>query len=665
MNGKAMKKTVLFLMGIFAMALVSCKKSNELHISETDSKLVPYSITVSMENTKTSVASNKVTWSAGDEIVIASNATDDTGTYPYYILKTENGGASAVFTGLLPDGFMAGKALYPKEALAKVHSATNFKLKLNADQTGLTNSVSSGSLLLYSNFTDITKGVTMHHAHGLLKLSVAGNDVTSISLTSNTFLIQDDLNFNTTSGNISAGASARGYTITLSPESGKTCFAPGDYYFGTVGKTGSGRSLSGLSICYVKKDGSRWVKSSANSLNIVDGAILNLGISENDCTKQSAVSSVSVSIKDGASVALTDTGDGVFEGNVDVPAEGQFSLDLNGVPFGYVAHSGAGGVGTCCDVNSALPIKQLNKAVSDGKAIGKKYTVRKSLGSIVPVEDKGCLFWINNAASGKMYVKCDTENKHYYLKMVETPDANVIMDETFDLLVYGGDYLVPCQGWVVPSDPWGASTADNGEYTTPQFNGASYSSDGTVTKELTLDFIKTWEVENWCDPVSIGYRPHCIQFGSSTATKFTNFTTPKFSAISGTSDILIQMDLCRFAEGTTNPLYIVVEGAGTIVSGSMTVDYVEYGGGPVSENWDAQKLPDKTYVVSDCDCFPHTKKWNLYPNGSTANHSMDKPVTHFTIKVSGATAETYLRLHSNENGASRYTLYSFKVTKAN
>ena len=655
-------------LGLAAVLAISCSKNVPVQTETPATKLVPVEIVIgapaSVVNgpaTRTTSDGTKITWAPNDTMIVAKNEENAT----QYKLVTEKGGNPAVFTGELPEGFKEGRAFYPASMISSIPKTTNFKINLKTAQIGIKDAYDPENFVLYCNFEDINEGFNMKLASGLVKFTIAGDDITSVVLTSNTtFITQNDLNFNLTNGNISAGSGSKGNSITLVPEEGKTTFEKGDYCIALIGKSGDGRPLEGgINIKYIKSDNSEWEKTSANPISIKQGESIPLDVTENDCTmtvpphEGPAGKSVKVAIVGGATTTLTKVEDGIFEGTVSVPATGEFKLLLDNAEYGFVAHSGAGGLGECNNVNSALPYEYTS--VIEGCT--RKYNVRKALGSIETIEKGACNFWINNTEAISMYVNVDVQKLHYYFKKVETPDPNVVIDETFDLLVYGGDYLAPCKGWNPPAeDPWGASTGGNAAYTTPAFNGATY--DGTTAKTVPIEMIKAWEVEGWCDPKSIGYRPQGIQFGANGANKPTALSTPKFSALAGTTDVKIEMDLARFAENSTQDLYIEVLGGGQITSGSFTADYVKYGEGPQTDVFDNGKLPANCYVLGDCDCFSHTKDWS---GAGSANNSVNKPVTHFTIQVSGATPDTQLKLHSNGVDKARYVIYKFKVTKAN
>lgn len=291
-----MKTVRLFVAGLVAIvAAASCQKENA-SVSAPETQMVTVSFVANADDgAKASVDGLKMQWSAGDVIGVAE-ATKGSTIYPFV---TEQGGASAVFKGQLPAGFKAGKAIYPFIADVTVNSsADNFQVvgTPSNNQVAVLNNIPMGQNNMWARFDDIAAGaITFHHASAFMKVNVKGSDIASIKLETKSTDAKDeklkgaltlpaDAKANVSTKNGVSSSSSGVKNVTLKSSDG-SALASGSYYVTILATDVNERVLTDLTITYTKTDGSKYARSTANSITIVPGTVYALPGTEEDCEK--------------------------------------------------------------------------------------------------------------------------------------------------------------------------------------------------------------------------------------------------------------------------------------------------------------------------------------------------------------------------------------------
>lgn len=381
-----------------------------------------------------------------------------------------------------------------------------------------------------------------------------------------------------------------------------------------------------------------------------------------------------VTVDLGGSVILDSRTDNsrIFEGMVDVsPGPQEFTVTVDGRQYGALAYSGTAGVGTCTGKEFiAYPAVGLNASQDGTRPL--TYSVSKSIGRMASVEEGGKKFWTDLSEAGKMLVRVDLSYEdgipRYYFRLADAD--NVILHESFDLFAYSGDYLKPANGCAVDSTPdlvdgteagvmqaWnmtndqGANKNEVG-YNKTWFDWPNLENGKVLASDL---YIKNRDMEGWT-LLSCGEKVGAIQLSVSTANAFGVLTTPCLTGISGTDDIILEIDMARFSTSSKNDIAIRVEGAGTFVSGEVTVD--------------GQSTVDLTADVASKNEYRVGYAADICPP-SKANGTLDKPVSHFRFSVSGATSATKITVDASvsrnakgdNSGAARCFVLNLKVTR--
>ena len=148
-----------------------------------------------------------------------------------------------------------------------------------------------------------------------------------------------------------------------------------------------------------------------------------------------------------------------------------------------------------------------------------------------------------------------------------------------------------------------------------------------------------------------GERPGAIQLGIG-GNLYGILTTPKLTNITGTSDIVLEIDMARFSGSSNKLIAIDIIGGGQYTAGEVTVDGKDKRVLDVSGS--------QFLVNADADICPP----------SVSNAAIDKPVSHFKFNISGATSDTQIRIDASVDGngrddssRTRAFVFDIKVTK--
>ena len=381
---------------------------------------------------------------------------------------------------------------------------------------------------------------------------------------------------------------------------------------------------------------------------------------------------VTVDINGSVLLESLPTNENVFEGVVDVPAgQTDFTVTINGVQYGAIPYSGVAGVGTCTQKeNIAYPAVGLNKEQNGTRPL--TYTVSKSIGRMGSLQDGCQQFWTNIEAAGKMSVRIDLGNEdgipRYYFRLVDAD--NIILYESFDLFAYSGDYLKPANGCAVDSTPDLVDGTEPGVMQAWNMTNAQGANKNEVGyKKIWYDYpekqygsvlaneayIRNRDMYGWIMKCC-GEKVGAVQLSVSTTNAFGYLSTPCLTAINGTEDVLLELDMARFSSSSKNDIAIRVEDGGVFDSGSVRVD--------------GKEEVDLSEAVSSKNEYRAGYAANILPP-SASNGAIDKPVSHFKFRIKGATSATRIVIDAsvgaNEKGdnagASRCFVLDLKVSR--
>lgn len=319
-------------------------------------------------------------------------------------------------------------------------------------------------------------------------------------------------------------------------------------------------------------------------------------------------------------VTLPAKGDAtnIYETIVNFTADATFTIEIDGVDYGFTTYSGNGGAGTIAAGTNSV------------RAAGSY--VDKSIGQL---STDGSPLRIATGSGGKLLVRVylsysDNIPRYYTALVADAQD--VILKESFDLFSWGGDWTMgntltyrgfsttPSQ--VIPADK------DGTEPTTTTVTVAITGTTSFNSADATL-FTANRDLGNWSF-TKICEMPGYIRLSSPEKGAI---TTPALTALTAPSNITVEFDVCRFA-GAGN-IDFKVEGAGTILSASY-VDLIDPSlsyGGTYTRHTTPVAIPDVSGTAFQINT-------DMAPPWSGGLNNNIKYWTHFTVALSGATAET-------------------------
>lgn len=356
----------------------------------------------------------------------------------------------------------------------------------------------------------------------------------------------------------------------------------------------------------------------------------------------------------------TESQPGVWELVFDAPATGEITIMNEELELGFTSYSGAGGLGTCKHMKSALPFYNFTPNHT------RFYRVEKAIGALTPVSDGGNKLWLNMDAPGKVRVAYDEtykEHGSYYLELVKDEDPTLILDEQFDLFTYGGDAINYLVGTIYNGT---ASTFDGLEPGNP--NDGKWSSSGSIGQlwdypalkvniRANDDYIKNRGVQDW-EFVYVDERPGAIQM-NNTGQQDNYLLTPKLSKISGTQDIILTLDIARYSSTSKADIPVTILGAGSFTGGkaSQTEGQDANGVRVEAKSGDLGSLSGTKYNIGTD---------YLMTAGSSYNASIHKPTSRFEFYISGATSDTQIKISASSasgGNAPRCFIYGIKITQ--
>jgi hypothetical protein len=352
-------------------------------------------------------------------------------------------------------------------------------------------------------------------------------------------------------------------------------------------------------------------------------------LSYDDANRPGEFTSTFVSTEDMASVivdgketqlARPTEGVDIFEGKVAVPAKSGFTVAINKVAYGFAPYSGNGGVGKVENMMSAAPYYS-SSTIADSRG----YDCKMAVGRMAATADGGNDFWTNLSEDAQILVRVDLTyadgTPRYWLELVEADDPNLLLEQNFDLFVWGGDYTL----------------ASGGKGTAPIADGDVIAGDLYLKNRNMTG----WEVRR------IAEHPGTVRLNKSASGshKYSGYLkTPKLAALTAPTNITLEFDICRFAGD--GDIYITVEGAGTYTAAAVNID------GAAAATTVAASGTD--FVVTNDLC------------SKQANTVINKPWSHVELSIAGATAETQIKFDGSrgkDSASDRCLLDNIKITK--
>lgn len=640
-----MKKYIIPF-AIAAAVLAGCKDySYETWTpDETLHRTGEVSLLATFENLSTKVFMDEQghgTWDGGDQIAVACSD----GTFVTFTLDGTGNTKRAVFKGNVPDGKTLGSiAVYPPSAAV---SLSGDKLVLNVPSSHIA-AVSSAYPGVMVGQIGESWEVSMKQVLGFLKLTLNNfpGEAVSVALSSDQALagtfsasVEEILN---TGLKASQATSPAGLTLSAK-STGKSLYAivpvpVADYSSIHM------QLKDNKGVALVEQDLSDY------AAEISRGELYTMNTYCTDVPAPPCRINIG-----GERTVMNETSQSVYEGEFEVPASTSFTVELDGVPYGFATFSGAGGLGKISSDNSALPVAGIR---SKGKS-AKTYYVKRAQGTMADLQVANNPFTVELESPGIMHLVVDLTNPgapRYKISLMETPDPSVIFHEDFDLCVLGGDYLAPGDGH------GSSATVYDGflpATTTPNQNNPGFTFDypnHVASPDALPAYLEAYGLQDWVF-VCGGERPGAMQLGTGSLTG--TMTTPAFSNIEGSVDVVIEIDIARFSNSSLEAVTFELLGAGKFTSAQVIRDaYTSTKTGSsypeASKSYSEFQNGGTVFELTDDEYFPHS--WD--------NADTDKPVSHYRLEASGLSSATQIRIEAPKKTANaRCFVYDIKVTK--
>lgn len=331
-----------------------------------------------------------------------------------------------------------------------------------------------------------------------------------------------------------------------------------------------------------------------------------------------------VTIIGGKETLLTKAGESIFEAKVKMPATGEFTIALNGDEYGFLSYSGNGGVGTVNNVKAAAPYYNW----AEGHEL---YQASKAVGRMGLVSEGANKFWSNMTAEADVLIRADfsKEVPQYRFEVQEAEDPSVLIKQTFDLFVWGGNYADPIKG----SAPGGAAIAsgsvinyDGTEVAVP--NAVATTSGGTdpfsydegVEENVcSAEFVHNRGLDGWTF-LNIAELPGSVRLSKASDGFQGYIRTPKLSALAGPTDVTLSFDCGRYGNNA-GEIEVTIIGEGEFTAASVA---------PTAAGELPMEASGKTFKITQDVCPPY------------ANAEVHKPWSHVVLSIKGATADTQI-----------------------
>lgn len=587
-------------------------------------------------DSRTVLEGKSVSWLQGDAIAVFADRAGSAVRF-----ETAQSGRTAEFTGSLPYGTESVSAVYPWQDNISCNSLSKIAVSLPDSQKAVKDGFDDDLALMVSSSTLSAEGKAIlffKQVCGLVKFTVAGDDVASVSLECpEGCALAGDAYLDAEDAQLSARQSSN--AVTLLSSSGT--IPAGEYYF----------------TCYpFSTDAARLVYHTITStktrelgnLSVERAGIASIEGSDADMLPDDwKPAGVEVKLA-GQILSETAEGSNVYEGTVEFSGASGFTVSIGGEEYGFAAFSGAGGVGEVRNVNCGLPYYNIESASSSKSDL--HYYVSRAIGQMALKSDGGNDFYYS-APAGRLFARIDNsgEKPVYRFEICREADASLIFHEDFDLCTNGGDYTIAIAGTKGnPED--GVTPGTKGGVTA---NNPSFTFDYPEKVSTTLaseTYIRQRELEGWTIEYA-GERPGALQLCSSSIPG--RLLSPKLSSLSTACDAVLSLDIARFSSSSVDPIYVRITGGGSIVSAHVDTDaYAAAGKEAVSNDYSVGAT--EFAIVDDVYC-PHT----------LANGDADKPHSIFTFQLSGIGPDSQIEIAcpKGSKNAPRCFIFDIKIVK--
>ena len=321
---------------------------------------------------------------------------------------------------------------------------------------------------------------------------------------------------------------------------------------------------------------------------------------------------------DGTTLQLTEQSTGIWTATADCAAQSEFTIVKDGTVYGFTTWSGNGGIGTVNSQASAVPFYTYPSAV---------YYVRQSLGQMTAGETENDVnrFWVNMDSDCNIDITVDATNSdgilRYRLELKRDEDPSVVLEQYFDLMVFGGDWIQTGKE-SKSGKKLGSSSTENVDGTEPGDTDASYTTFGfSIVSDETASpqYLANRGLTGWDLSYCFEYPGYVRLSNSDGEQPYGIMTTPALESLGSGSSITVTFDALRFASTASIPVKVI--GSGSITSASVTV---EGNGSPVTVTPEAD---GKSILILSA----HTPK---HANGDL------KYWSNFTMTIEGAGPDT-------------------------
>ena len=621
---------------LFAAALVATAACQREVLPQNDIECKLVAEASASDGTRTVLDGKSVLWLQGDAIAVFA---DCEGTASRFATSQE--GKNAVFTGKVPYGTVSVSAVYPWSDNLKYNSTSRIPLTLPDSQKAVSGSFDDDLAIMVSSAKlaeDGTAKLYFRQVCGLVKFSVAGEDVVSVSLESPSgCAVAGDAEIDPET----ASVSPRNSRNILSINSSESVLKAGDYYFTCF-------PFSAEDVKLVYHTTSSTKTRELGAVTVERAGIFSVEGSDADMLPDDwKPAGLEVKVA-GQLLSETAEGSNIYEGDIEFSVASDFVVSIGDDEYGFASLSGAGGVGEVRNANCGLPYYNIASAATANADY--HYTVSRAIGQMALKTDGGNDFFYS-AKAGRVFVRIDNSGDKpiYYFEIRREADESLIFHEDFDLCTNGGDYMVAIAGTkgnaedgVTPGTKGGV-TANNPSFT--------FDYPEKITSNVPSDtYIRQRGLEGWTIEYA-GERPGALQLCSSTIPG--RLLSPKLSSLSAACDAVLSLDIARFSTSSVDPIYVRILGGGSIISAHVDTDaYAAAGKEAVSNDYSVGAT--EFAIVDDIYC-PH----------SLANGDADKPHSRFSFQLSGIGPDSQIEIScpKGAKNAPRCFVFDIKIVK--
>lgn len=369
---------------------------------------------------------------------------------------------------------------------------------------------------------------------------------------------------------------------------------------------------------------------------------------------------------DGSEILMSEKAPNIF--STVLPADVnpyELTIRYGGDEYGFATRSGNGGVGLVTNEHAAVPYRNLGSVTCKVPLSRGGYNVSKSCGTLSLISNGGNLLWVKSAKPVRITFDASHSEARYNIE--EINEASDLYNEDFSMMCLGGDYVVPIGGSDVASGI-NASNASGYEVAgkdceslTSSFNGECFNW-GVSSGNASAEYIASRGLSSWTLS-RVTERPLTLQIGNSTGSGYA--ISPSITSNTAPEDLFLHMDISRYGTAATDSrIEIEILGNGTFDSDNCKVSRDRY---YHNQYWDA--IIDEYINGSDGIKFENKKliitqqgDGSYFPRGYHKT-VIPKPLSHLTLKVTGADASTKIKLAGESGKSSHFALKNFYVTR--